>query len=202
MKHVKFLPLLALVFASFTTADTTLTDAERKSAIDYLNTTKENLLATVKGLSAAQLSFKATPESWSVAECVEHIAITESSLFGMMQGTLKDPANPSRRGEVKMTDDQVKGMISSRERKVKTQETMVPTNKFGSVDGSLKEFSSKRDATIEYVKTTKDDLRNHYAVMPFGTFDSYQVVLFLAGHSARHTAQAKEVIANANFPKK
>ena len=202
MKTVRLLPIIALVLSSFTTADTTLTDAERKFAVDYLKETKENLFNTIKDLSVAQLNFKATPESWSVAECVEHIAITESSLFGMMQGTLKEPANPARRGEVKMTDEQVKGMISSRERKVKTQESMVPTNKFGSVDGSLKEFAAKRDATIEYVKTTKDDLRNHYAVMPFATFDSYQTIIFLAGHSARHTDQAKEVIANANFPKK
>ncbi len=201
MKHLKFLPLVALLFTSFSAADTSLTDAERKYAIDYLKETKENLLATVKGLSTAQLNFKASPENWSVAECVEHIAITESSLFGMMQGTLKEPANPAKRGEVKMTDEQVKGMVSSREHKVKTQESMVPTNKFGSVEGSLKEFTTKRDAAIDYVKTTKDDLRNHYAVMPFATFDSYQVILFLSAHSARHTAQAKEVIANPNFPK-
>ena len=76
-------------------------------------------------MSAAQLAFKATPDSWSVAEWVEHIAITESGLFGMLQGTLKEAANPARRGEVKMTDDQVKGMISSRDQKVKTREEMV-----------------------------------------------------------------------------
>jgi hypothetical protein len=202
MKKLRFLPIIALVLSSFTTADTMLTDAERKSAISYLKETKEDLLKTIKGLSAEQLAFKATPESWSVAECVEHIAITESGLFGMMQGTLKEAANPSRRSEVKMTDEQVKGMISSRERKVKTQENMEPKNNFGSVEGSIKEFITKRDATIEYVKFTKDDLRNHYAAMPFGTFDSYQVILFLGGHSARHTVQAKEVIANSNFPKK
>ncbi len=202
MKILRFLPIIALVLSSFTTAETTLTDAERKYAIDYLKETKETLLNTIKGLSAAQLSFKATPESWSVAECVEHIAITESSLFGMQQGTLKEASNPAKRSEVKMTDDQVKGMISSREQKVKTREEMVPKNNFGSVEGSVKEFTAKRDATIEYVKTTKDDLRNHYAVMPFATFDSFQVIIFLAAHSARHTAQAKEVIANPNFPKK
>lgn len=203
MQTTKILSLLLLLtLCSFRTNPVALTEAERSYAINYLNETKENLLAAVKGLSAEQLNFKPTPESWSVAECIEHIAISESMLFGMMQGTLKEAANPAKRSEVKMTDDQVKSVISSRERKVKTSEAFVPSNKFGSADGSLKEFASKRDASIEYVKTTQDDLRNHYAQMPFGTMDSFQVIIFMAGHSARHTAQAKEVMANANFPKK
>lgn len=203
MKHVKiFLLVIAATLTSFNIKDSTLTDAERTSAINYLKETKENLMNTVKGLSEAQLNFKTSPESWSVAECVEHIAISESNLFGMVQGTLKEAAAPARRTEVKMTDDQVKGMISSREHKVKTSESFLPKNKFGSTEGSLKEFNAKRDATIDFVKSTQEDLRNHYAVMPFATFDSYQALIFIAGHSARHTAQAKEVMENANFPKK
>lgn len=203
MKTLKMFALLtAVMLCGFSTKDVTLTDAERTYAINYLNETKDNLLKTVKGLSDAQLNFKASPESWSVAECVEHIAISESVIFGMMQGTLKEPANPAKRSEVKMSDEQVKGVISSRERKVKTQEMFEPKNKFASVDGSIKEFSAKRDASIEYVKTTQDDLRNHFAQMPFGIMDSYQVIIFMAGHSARHTAQAKEVMTHANFPKK
>jgi hypothetical protein len=133
---------------------------------------------------------------------LEHIAFSEGALFGMLQGTLKDAANPARRSEVKMTDEQVKGMISSRERKVKTQEAFEPKNQFGSAEGSLKEFIAKRDANMEFTKTTQEDLRNHYAVMPFATFDSYQVLIFITGHSARHTTQIEELIANANFPKK
>lgn len=101
-----------------------------------------------------------------------------------------------------MTDDQVKGIISSRERKVKTQEMFEPKNQFGSAAGSLKEFITKRDGNMEFAKTTQEDLRNHYAVMPFATFDSYQMLLFITGHSARHTAQIEEVISHPNFPKK
>ena len=93
MKHVKiFLLVIAATLTSFNIKDSTLTDAERTSAINYLKETKENLMNTVKGLSEAQLNFKASPESWSVAECVEHIAISESNLFGMVQGTLKEAA--------------------------------------------------------------------------------------------------------------
>ncbi|MFM9838833.1 MAG: DinB family protein [Cyclobacteriaceae bacterium] len=204
MKHLKLLSLaVALVMAcGFRAVDGTISDAERKMVIDYMKETKERLIKDVKGLTTEQMNFKATPESWSVAECLEHIAFSEGALFGMLQGTLKEAANPARRAEVKMTDDQVKGMISSRERKVKTQEAFEPKNQFGSAEGSLKEFIAKRDGNMEFTKTTQEDLRNHYAVMPFATFDSFQVLVFITGHSARHTAQIEEVMANANFPKK
>jgi uncharacterized damage-inducible protein DinB len=204
MKHVKLLSLtVALVIASgFRSVDGTITDAERKMVTDYMKETKERLIKDVKGLTDEQLNFKASPESWSVAECLEHIAFSEGALFGMLQGTLKEAANPARRAEVKMTDDQVKGMIASRERKIKTQEAFEPKNQFGSAEGSLKEFIVKRDGNMEFTKTTQEDLRNHYAVMPFATFDSFQVLVFITGHSARHTAQIEEVMANANFPKK
>src|SRR5215218_1738793 len=34
----------------------------------------------------------------------------------------------------------------------------------------------KRDASIEYIKSTSDDLRNHYNDFPFGKFDTYQTI--------------------------
>jgi uncharacterized damage-inducible protein DinB len=204
---LKLIQLFSLAFAfvmasGFRTVPETISEAERKAAIDYMNETKERLIKDVQGLTEEQLNFKATPTSWSVAECLEHIAFSEGALFGVLQGTLKEAANPSRRSEVKMTDEQVKGMISSRERKVKTQEMFEPKKQFGSAEGSLKEFVAKRNSNMEFAKTTQEDLRNHYAVMPFATFDSYQMLLFITGHSARHTSQIEEVMAHADFPKK
>jgi len=194
--------LMTLALVSFSVPDTSLTDQERKLGMDQLTNSKNHLLTAIKGLSPAQLNFKATPTSWSIAECTEHIAISESLLYGMVEDALKTPADPSRRGEVKMTDEQVIGMISSRDSKFKTAEPFEPTGKFGSHDGTVKEFLAKRDAHIAYVKSTKDDLRNRYAVRPFGTFDTFQAILFMAGHSERHTKQIEEVKADPNFPKK
>jgi len=193
---------MTLALVSFSVPDTSLTDQERKLGMDQLTNSKNHLLTAIKGLSPGQLNFKATPTSWSIAECTEHIAISESLLYGMVEDALKTPADPSRRGEVKMTDEQVIGMISSRDSKFKTAEPFEPTGKFGSHDGTVKEFLAKRDAHIAYVKSTKDDLRNRYAVRPFGTFDTFQAILFMAGHSERHTKQIEEVKADPNFPKK
>src|ERR1041385_6246272 len=196
------LPFVALLFIHFRVADTPLTAEERKFAIDHLNQSKEKMMAALKGLSKEQLNFKASPDSWSVAECAEHLAITENSLFGAVEGVLKNPTDASKRSELKMSDADLLKMRTDRSGKVKTNEASVPSNKFGSYEGALKEFTAKRDAHIAFIKDTKEDLRNRVAQFPFASMDAYQVVLFMSGHTLRHTAQMEEVKANPNFPKK
>ena len=99
-----------------------------------------------------------------------------------------------------MTDEQVLGIITDRSNKVKTRPEMEPKNTFGSADGSLAAFMKKRKENINYVKKTTDDLRNHFADFPFGKIDSYQTILFMSGHTERHTKQILEVIASSGFP--
>lgn len=200
-----FLLIPALWLMSFTTVEPGLTKAERKAAIESLNKTKDDLLASVKGLSVEQLNFKSSPESWSVAECVEHIAISETNLFGMIQGTLKEQAIPTKKSEIKLTDEQVFAAIVDRSYKVKTQEAFVPTGKFGSHETTIEEFVNKRKANTDYIKATQDDLRNHFFTFPgeaLGTVDSYQLFYFMSGHTKRHTLQIEEVKSNPSFPKK
>jgi hypothetical protein len=200
----KNLFILTVAFAamSFNNPTTALTDAERKQATQLLQGTKDALVKKVSGLSAEQLNFKPDQNAWSVAECVEHIAISENNLFGFCQMALKEPADPSKRSEVKMSDEAIVKMITDRTEKRKTQEAFEPTGKFGSFEATLTEFKTKRDNNINYVKTTQDDLRNHYNDFPFGKIDAYQTILFMAAHSKRHIAQIEEVMNNPNFPKK
>jgi hypothetical protein len=200
----KNLFILAVAFAamSFNNLATELTDAERKQAIQLLQETKDALVNQVSGLSAEQLNFKPDQNTWSAAECVEHIAISENNMFDFCQMALQKPADPSKRSEVKMTDDAIIKMITDRTSKFKTQEAFEPNGKFGSFEATLSEFKTKRDNNIKYVKSTQDDLRNHYNDFPFGKIDTYQTILFMAAHSRRHISQIEEVMSNPNFPKK
>ncbi len=200
MKKLIF-PFLVLVLVGFTTIDMKLSEAERQMAVEELMKTNERLTSSVQGLSEAQLNFKSSPESWSIAECVEHLAISETSFDQMLQGALQTPADASKRAEVKMADEQLMAIITSRERKVKTSEAFEPSGKFGSHEETLKAFTDKRAEHIEYVKDTEDDLRNHYGQLPFGTIDGLQIVLFMSGHTERHVQQMEEIKAHADFPK-
>jgi hypothetical protein len=192
--------VLALALFGFGLSGLKLSDEDREKAIGHLNDTKENMMNTIEGLSDEQLHYKPSPESWSIAECVEHLTISENSIFDMVSGAVQVTADMSRRSEVAMTDEELLGMITDRSNKVKTSEAFEPSGKFGSYEETLEAFTNKREENIEYVKNTEDDLRHHYAQLPFGTVDAYQVILFMSGHTERHTLQMEEIKQDPGFP--
>jgi DinB superfamily len=183
-------------------ATTELTAAQRKFAVDYYNESKARLLKDLKGLSAAQLNWKADPSRWSIAECTEHIALSESYILGWIQMTLKQAAAPEKKSEVKMTTDQLIAATIDRSHKAQAPEPLKPSGRFPTTQDAINNFVGRRDSTISYIQTTQDDLTNHYMAHPvFGTLDAYQGLIFLAAHSVRHTEQIEEVMAAPGFPK-
>lgn len=199
MKKITLL-IVAFAMVSFGVLRIGLTDEERKMAASHLEQTHERLVSTVAGLSDAQLNFKPSPESWSIAECVEHLTISENMFNGMLQGALSAPANAALRDSVSMPDEKLLGMISSRAQKVKTSEPFEPSGKFGTHAETVEVFTTTRTAHIDYVKTTQDDLRNHYGKLPFATVDGLQIMLFMSGHTERHVQQMEEVMRHDDFP--
>lgn len=183
-------------------AQTEITKAERKFAASYLKETQSDMLKVLKGLSDEQLNFKPNAESWSVAECLRHITISETALWSNFVDTpMQAASDPSKRSEVQFSDEQLMGIIESRDQKVKTFAPFEPENKPEPVKDVIKEFKKLRKAHIKFAKKTNGDLRNHYGTLPFGTIDTYQAILFMSGHTKRHTDQMREVMASASFPK-
>ena len=127
MKKVSlFISSLLLLSFSAKSPVSSISDTEKKYASDLLLQTEAGVLNSISGLSDAQLNFKPAPEKWSVLECVKHIAITETSLWQMTNGSIMAAATPEKRSEVKATDEQVVQMIESRVNKVKTAPSMEP----------------------------------------------------------------------------
>src|SRR5271165_4107168 len=77
------------------TPATTLTPGERESALKSFQTTRDNFLQSIAGLSQKQWAFKPAPDRWSVAEVAEHIAVSESAIFSLVQKqVMTSPAAP------------------------------------------------------------------------------------------------------------
>jgi hypothetical protein len=178
-----------------------VTQAEKDRALQYLETTKKGVLDATKGLSEAQWNFKAGPDRWSVAQVMEHIAVAEDFIRGMVKEKLMmAPAGEAGR-DVRKTDEAVLAMVPDRTTKAQAPEPLVPTNRFGSPEGSIKHFVETRAATEDFLKTATG-LRDHVTDSPMGKLDGYEFVLLIAAHSERHTKQINEVKADPNFPKK
>jgi hypothetical protein len=181
-----------------------LTDAERAFLIEQMEMSKKAFLASISGISEAQWTFKPAPNVWSVQECAEHIVLSETFISGMAQQLLKTPAVARPEKSNAEFDRQLAIGVQDRSHKATAPEPIDPAGRASALtpEGAAKAFTAKRDANEEYVKTTSDELRTHVGPGPAGPMDAYQALILMATHTARHTAQIKEVQANANYPTK
>ena len=181
----------------------TLTAPERERAITELGSSRKLLLDTIAGLSENQWRFKPASDRWSVAECVEHIALTEDYYWTLIDGKLKTGApEPARREEVKDKDDFVLKQMPDRSSKRITAPTLEPKGRWATPAAALAHFQQSRQRLVDYVRTTNDDLRDHFqAHRAVGLIDAYQWVLLASGHVRRHVQQIEEVKATPGYPK-
>jgi uncharacterized damage-inducible protein DinB len=199
----KLFLLLSLAALPVPASPQALTQVERERAMSELHATRKQFLDSVAGLSEAQWNFKPAPEVWSVAECAEHIALSEDRLYELVtQNLMKTPADPEKKAEVKGKDELVLEKTVDRSQKFQAPEILRPTHQWPSKDDLIAHFKESRDRTIAYVETTPDDLREHFVTHPaFKLLDGYQWILLISAHSHRHTLQIEEVKANPTFPK-
>lgn len=193
--------ILATLFLGLSGAEAqTLSQADRDRAIQYLETTRKNIVDATHGLSEAQWNFKPSPFRWSVAQVMEHIAASEDLLRQMAEEQIqKAPPAPDR--DLKKTDDKVLEVIPDRSRKFQAPEQLRPRNQFGSPEAALKHFLESRAKTVELLNGTPD-LRAHVVESGLlGKIDAYERILFIGAHSERHTKQLLEVKADPKFPK-
>src|SRR5271170_1140508 len=113
MKNLTYALTLAVVATPLFAA--TLTQADRDRAIAELNASRQQFLDSVAGLSPAQWNFKPDEKTWSVAECAEHIALSEDLIFGNVARIMQGPATPDKKSAV--TDDFILTAVVDRSHK-------------------------------------------------------------------------------------
>ena len=179
----------------------TLTQADRDKGVQYLEQTRDGVVAAVKGLSDAQLKFKPGPDRWSVAETLEHITVSEDFLFqNIANNIMKAPAGAPDRDTAKI-DAFVLSAIPDRSHKAQAPEPLRPNARWTPAE-TLDHFLESRAKTIAFLQSTPD-LRAHVVNGPplNQPMDAYDWLLFISAHSERHTKQILEVKADPNFPK-
>jgi hypothetical protein len=176
-----------------------------KFLVNYMKQTREDFLKSIKGLSEAQWKYKASPERWSIAECAEHITLSEDFIRQMLQDkVMKTPAaTADEKAKATLSDEDVIMKVTDRSHKAQAPEPLKPTNKWANAKEISDEFKKRREATMQYAKSTPEsDLRAHLTPGPIGTLDGYQFLELLAAHTKRHTLQIEEVKQDAGYPKK
>src|SRR5208282_5099757 len=146
MKKVFLLAFAAILLAALAAPAQELTQADKDKALQYLESTKKDVLDATTGLSPAQWNFKPAPDRWSVAECMEHIAAAEDYIRGLIvEKVMIAPAAPGR--DIAVIDAGILTGVPDRTTKRQAPDPIKPTNRFASPQGSIDHFVESRAKT-------------------------------------------------------
>lgn len=178
-----------------------MSDADREHLLVHFEMTGQMLAEEVRGLSPAQLEYKASPDRWSIRECVSHLAVAEPDYWRDLMKAVK--ASPDMQGKKSAASDaDIMWYGIDRVVHTKTGGGHEKVDTYKDLGDALGRFQALRGTMIEYIKTTNDDLRAH----SFGDYgeriDSWQWMLEISTHAERHIQQIREIRAEPNFPKK
>jgi len=195
------LGLLVITGLAGTINNNSLSKSERKTAVSLLKETRSDLSGSVKDLSNHQLNYRISADKQSIKEQLYHLTLTEKNLWAVLENTMKKAANPEKRTEVRMTDEQLINFVEKGDARIKLAaaiENKKPA--YRSVNEALSIFKNRRAAHIKYMKSTTEDMRNHVVQMTFGWIDCYQLCLMIAARSNRTAQQINEIKTDTGFP--
>jgi len=170
-----------------------LTDLEREKAVGLLNRSRQTLLDAVAGVTDEVARWKPEPDRWSILEYVEHLAVSDDELIALIKRSLATPARPETEAE-------------RRERETRIRETPVPRganhapqmlrphDRFATLSEAMAAFLAARERSLEYARSTQDDLRSHFTDHSvLGPLDGYQWLVGNARHAETHAAHIREL---------
>lgn len=186
----------ALALTAATLGASPLTPGDRQRVLAHFEMTEAWLVSELAGLSEAQLTFKMTPESWSIKDVVEHLAIAEPQYWTQVQESLQQP--PGYKSET--TDAAILWYGIDRTNRSTTGEARVPKGQFSTVQDSLAAVRKLRNTMTAFARDTQEDLRGRQ--LKGGNMDVYQWLLMISTHSQRHIMQIREIKAHGSYPRR
>ena len=187
--------LLWLLFTA-TSIAAPLNESERQRLIAHLNMTEGWLVDEVSGLSPAQLAYRRAPGVWTILEVVDHLLVVGPIYWQDLQNALKGPGG--QKSSASDADILWYGINrSNRETAIPSE---VPKGRLTDLRAGLETHRTLHARLVEYVRTTKDDLRGH--IVERQSCDAYQWALLISTHEQRHILQIREIKSDARFPKK
>jgi len=175
--------------------------------LDDLDRLTEEVRAGFEGLSPDALAWKPAPDSWSVGECLVHLA----RINGLYRERLEQALAKARRRGTKATRP-LRGRwfgrwftraVGPMGRSVRTPPIFRPRREVVEA-GAMRAFLDEQDALRELVISARgldlDAVRVVSPASPLFRFRASDALRILVEHEKRHLAQADRVVASPGFP--
>ncbi|HEY5992933.1 MAG TPA: DinB family protein [Candidatus Udaeobacter sp.] len=161
------------------------------------------------GLTEDQLNWKPAPEKWSIAQCLEHLAVTSSKFDPYFASALARArkANPIKSAltyrPTLVGGWLIKQVMPEAKRKVPAPKVFRPSES-SAIHGALESFLKQQEKFLEFVLATdgvdynKTRLRSPVTpLMRYSLADAFVVTVV---HGQRHLGQARRVRETPGFP--
>src|ERR1044071_7209347 len=137
-----------------------MSSEDREHLLVHVEMTTQMVAEQVRGLSPAQLEYKASPDRWSIREVVSHLAVAEPDYWRDLQKAVK--ATPDmKEKKASATDADILWYGIDRVAHTKTGGGHEKVDTYKDMGEALGKLQALRSTMIEYIKTTNDDMRAH-----------------------------------------
>jgi hypothetical protein len=169
---------------------------------DKVQKTTVSFLAEFGKLSEKELNWKPGPESWSIAQVMDHIMTTNESYFPIFEKISKRKYKSSRMGKIPFVPSLMGKMIlrsvrPEEKRKTKTFRSWDPDQSSIPVE-IVEKFSLHQQDLMVRVKSVEDFLGGNFIIhSPLSRYIVYSLddaIEILVVHEERHLNQAREVL--------
>lgn len=192
------LTLLVITGLAGTLGTSSLSQKERKQAINLIKSSRTDILNSLHGLTANQINFKSSPGEPSIGELIMTMVSREKTCSDQIKSIMSTSPNDEDRLKMAHTDDE---LLTN---KIALWEENIPTNQYTWKDPAeaLKKFIALRNQHIKYIRTSTEDLRNHVVQTSAGWIDCYQYYLLIADQSNYFAEKIAHIKSSPGFPKK
>jgi len=172
-----------------------------------INNVTEKVMQRFSQLNAEQLNRKPSPESWSIAQCIDHIMVTNKSYYPQYESLISGkpitnfwknvPVLPGFFGNLLK-----KSLRQEETRKFKTQPAFQPSQSELPGDIVNQFANSQYELTKTFNRLAVLDLKNEKITSPAANFITYSLDDLLeitVLHEERHFLQAERVTVQFGF---
>lgn len=182
---------------------------ELPKLIDGANAITDEAQNSFGHLNANQLNWKPSPKQWSVAQCLDHLIVINSTYFPVIEKIARDGYKPSLQQRLPLLPGLFGSLVITAvspegKRKYKASSHVQPSS--SAIAGDIMaRFRSHQQELIRHMRMTeKVDLSNTIITSPVASFATYSMLdayRIVVAHERRHVLQAKRVMETTGFPK-
>jgi len=170
---------------------------------------KEKVQFAFSTLSLQQINWKPSRETWSIAQCLNHLVVSDSSYFSLFTEIIDGSyrmsfwANYSPFSKLfgKLMRDQLQEQVK---RRLKAPKKFLPAASQINAEILERYYKNLEDFSGLIAKCRNIDLDKTIITSPAVSFVTYSLrdaLQFLMQHEHRHINQAIRIKMNENFPK-